>query len=81
MFTFKSTTTIKSRIESVVRSHVEIRGEAWLLQMGYETCNDYAAQVTELVKFASNNEHIRFETVARCIRAYKVRIKAAQQPK
>jgi len=74
MFQFSKSQTIKSRVESVLNSHLEVKSSAWLLSMGYQTCNDYAEQVRQIVSSSSGFEHVRFETVARCIRAFKVKL-------
>ena len=44
----------------------------------FKSCNDYAEQVKQIVSFSSNNEFIRFETVARVIRSYKARLRREQ---
>jgi hypothetical protein len=83
MFKFSKTQTVSYRVNEVVKSHVETRGEAWLLALGYQDCNDYAEMVRSIVSQSSGFEHVRFETVARNIRSIKSRIKAKQaaQPK
>lgn len=74
-FGFKGTDKLSFRVNTIVTSHIEAKGEAWLAAMGYAESNDYALSVTQLVSFASHNEHIRFETVARYIRQQKSAIR------
>lgn len=76
MFNFSKTASVASRVATVVNAHVEQRGDAWILGLGYQECNDYAALVVATVSAASQFEHIRFETVARYIRTTKNRIRA-----
>ena len=70
---FKKKGTIKTQVETVVKSHTDIRGEAWLLQLGFGECNDYAASVASVLQE-------RQSTVERYIREYK-EILRAKQPK
>lgn len=78
MFEFKSTQSVAERVNKILDSHIEIKGESWLLKLGYADCNDYAEQVRQIVSFSSNNEHIRFETVARYIRQRKAALRKAR---
>lgn len=79
MFEFKSSQTIAERVNKILDSHIEIKGAEWLLRLGYADCNDYAEQVRQTVSFSSNNEHVRFETVARYIRQRKAALRKARQ--
>lgn len=79
MFNFSKTQSVSKRVHEVVKSHIDTRGEAWLLSLGYQDCNDYAELVRTTVSQCSGFEHIRFETVARYIRQTKSSIKARQK--
>lgn len=78
MFNFKKTQTVSDRVSQVTQATIEVRGEAWLLSLGHGPCNDFAQLVTNTVSQESGFEHIRFETVARYIRARKAKLRALQ---
>jgi hypothetical protein len=78
MFKFSKTQYVSTRVNEIVKSHVETRGENWLLALGYQECNDYAELVRTTVSQCSGFEHIRFETVARYVRQYKARLRKKQ---
>ena len=80
MFKFSKSNTVISRVYAVVKQDVETRGANWLLSLGYQECNDYAAIVRNTVSQCSGFEHIRSETVGVYIRKYKRSLKL-QQPK
>lgn len=63
--------TINQSVLEVVKSHIEVNGQAWILGLGYAQCNDYAEAVKNIVSI-NRNEYMRFETVARYIRTYKL---------
>lgn len=75
MFQIKSTDSISSLVNGVIKSHIDTKGEAWLLGLGYGPCNDYADSIArELTQ--TTGYYVRFETVARYIRANKAAIRA-----
>ncbi len=78
MFQFKKTDFVSTRVKTIINSHVESRGTIWLLSLGYQECNDYAELVRTTVSQCSGFEHIRFETVARYIRATKNALRNSQ---
>lgn len=75
---FKSTDSISKRVNSVIKTDIELRGETWLVNLTYGECNDYAQKVVYQCEmlFSLSREHVRFETVARYIRQHKARIRA-----
>lgn len=77
MYQFKKSSSIASRVNEVIKSHIETRGESWLLGLGYGPSNDYAQSVVSLIMGLSG-EYVRFETVARYIRQHKARIRTKQ---
>ena len=77
MIQLKRTTAIVSQVETIVKSHIETKGENWLLTLGYGPSNDYAQSVVSLIMGLTGN-YVRFETVARNIRTIKNRIRARQ---
>lgn len=81
MTKFSKIAPISSRVYGIVKTDVESKGASWLLTLGAGDCNDYAETVRVRASLATNGiDHVRFETVARYIRQYKVKL-AAQQPK
>jgi len=73
---FSQSSSIISRVTSIIKSDVESQGEAWLLALGYAACNDYAQSVVNRAMFClTGTQHVRFETVARYVRTAKTRIK------
>lgn len=77
MYQFKKTQSVAFRVNEVIKSHIETRGENWLLGLGYMECNDYAQSVVSLIG-ALSGDYVRFETVARYIRQHKSRIRVKQ---
>lgn len=76
MFQFKATQSIASRVNRVIQSHIETRGEVWLVNLGYAECNDFAQLVVDQVSYVgTHKEFIRFETVARYVRSTKAMIR------
>lgn len=74
---FKHTESIASRVDKVVKSTIETRGETWLISLTYGECNDFAEQVRRQVSYVGTTlNEVRFETVARCIRYHKRKIRA-----
>lgn len=61
---------ISDEVKAYLNSQVEISGNSWLLNMGYAECNDYAETVRQLLSDKSG-QYLRFETVARYVRAFK----------
>ena len=82
---FKSTDSVAKRVNTVIQSTIEIRGENWLVSLGYAECNDFAEAVRRQVSYTGTHlNECRFETVARYVRQHKARIRAKQlaaQPK
>lgn len=74
MYQFKSSDSVAYKVRTVIKSHIESRGSAWLLNLGYGECNDYATNVAAMLQ-------CRFETVTRYIRAEKARLRKAQPTK
>lgn len=67
-------------VTSYLKSQVEIQGgNAWILNMGYAECNDYAETVRQLLS-AKTGFYLRFETVARYVRKFKASQKETIQP-
>lgn len=76
MYQFKSADSVSKRVNAVIKSTIETRGESWLLGLGYMECNDFAQLVVDQVSYTSGyKEHIRFETVARYVRQHKSAIR------
>ena len=75
MSKFNSIKTVKANVLDAIRGHVAIRGETWLLTLGYAACNDFAQLVANEVSVKSGY-YTRFETVARYIRAEKASIRS-----
>jgi hypothetical protein len=64
--------SIKSIVFAYLKSQVEIQGgNGWLLGMGYADCNDYTETVRQILS-AKTGQYLRFETVARYTRSFKV---------
>lgn len=78
MYQFKKTQSVSFRVNEVIKSHIETRGENWLVSLGYGPSNDYAQSVVSLIMGLSG-DYVRFETVARYIRDHKARIRAKQR--
>lgn len=77
MFQFEKKDSMAEKVNKVIQSHVETRGEKWLVSLGYGPSNDFAQSVTNLI-MGLTGEYVRFETVARYIRQHKARIRAKQ---
>lgn len=74
---FSKTSSLSSRVLSIIKSDVESRSEAWIVGLGYADCNDYAQSVVNRVAYTQSGfEHIRFESVARYVRTEKSKIRA-----
>lgn len=74
---FSTTSSIASRVLSIIKSDIESRSEAWLVGLGYADCNDYAQTVVNRASFCNGTmQHVRFETVARYVRTEKSKIRA-----
>lgn len=77
MYQFNKSDSVAKRVNEVIKSHIETRGETWLVSLGYAECNDYAQSVVSLIMGLSG-DYVRFETVARYIRQHKARIRTKQ---
>lgn len=77
MYQFKKSDSVAKRVNEVIKSHIETRGETWLVSLGYAECNDYAQSVVSLIMGLSG-DYVRFETVARYIRNHKSSIRTRQ---
>lgn len=74
---FSKASSIASRVNSIIKSDIESRGETWLVCLGYADCNDYAQSVVDRASYiGTTKEHVRFETVARYVRTTKAQIRA-----
>ena len=78
MFNLNKNNSIGSQVRSVLKSHIETKGENWLISLGYGPSNDYAQSVVGLI-MSLTGTYVRFETVARYIRTEKALIKAKQR--
>jgi hypothetical protein len=70
--------TIKQIVLNEVKAQVEVKGQDWLLALGYRECNDYA-EILKAQLMAKNNEYYRFETVARYVREHKECLRIARE--
>ena len=70
--------SIKSLVKQVVYGHVETRGAAWLLGLGYTECFEYGQAVCILVHAHTGVLVPNNETAIRYIREIKNELKAAQ---
>lgn len=70
-------TTIKQQVLTMVKEQVQVRGQDWILGLGYAECNDYAQTIVNCLN-VKHNGYYRFETIARYIRDYKEDLKAKQ---
>jgi len=77
MYNINTKQTIATQVKTVIKSHVETKGEQWLVSLGYAASNDYAQSVVGLI-MSLTGQYTRFETVARYIRLEKARIRSAQ---
>lgn len=77
MFQFKPSDSLAKKVNKVIVSHIETRGEKWFVSLGYGASNDFAESITNLI-MGLTGEYTRFETVARYIRVHKARIRAKQ---
>lgn len=69
--------SIANKVNKIVKADTELRGEAWLVLLGYAACNDYAQSVVN--RLSSENgtfQYYRFETVARYVRSIKSKTRA-----
>lgn len=77
MLQLKASQSIAGQVNTIIKSHIEAKGEAWLVSLGYGPSNDYAQSVVSLI-MGLTGQYVRFETVARYIRQHKARINAAR---
>jgi hypothetical protein len=75
MYNIKASQSIATQVSTIIKSHVETKGENWLVSLGYGPSNDYAQSVVGLI-MSLTGCYVRFETVARNIRTEKARIRA-----
>lgn len=82
MFQIKASDSVAKQVNTILKSHIETKGENWLVSLGYGPSNDYAQSVVSLI-MGLTGCYVRFETVARYVRTEKARIRAKQaaQPK
>jgi hypothetical protein len=74
---FSKTSSLKSRVLTIIKADIESRSEAWIVGLGYADCNDYSQSVLNRVAYTQSGlEHIRFESVARYVRIEKSAIRA-----
>lgn len=67
--------SISTQVTKAVQQHVDTNGSQWLLGLGYMECNDFAESIRSYVSASNGGSYIRFETVARNIRAYKAKLR------
>lgn len=77
MFQIKASDSIAKQVNAILTSHIETKGENWLVSLGYGPSNDYAQSVVSLI-MGLTGCYVRFETVARYVRQHKARIRAKQ---
>jgi hypothetical protein len=75
MYNINNKQSIGTQVKEVVKSHIETRGETWLITLGYAASNDYAQSVVGIIQ-ALTGQYTRFETVARYIRKQKAVIRS-----
>ena len=78
MYNLSNKQSIATQVKQVIKSHIETKGESWLVSLGYGPSNDYAQSVVGLIQSLTGT-YVRFETVARYVRTEKARIRAKQR--